>query len=162
MIMIVAADKAWGIGKDGGLPWHIPKDLAWFSKNTANKVVVMGRKTFESLPGGKPLKNRINIVLSKDPGFDPQGAIKVKGTDELYRIISGYDKDDVYVIGGSEIFLLLFDKCDKALVTKIDAVFDADTFFPDLDKDPQWQITACSETIHDAGYDMRFVTYTRK
>ena len=159
MKMIVAADRNWGIGKEGKLPWHLPKDLAWFVENTIDKTVVMGRKTFDSLPKRQPLKNRTNIVLSRDPGFDPPGVTKASCPKELFDILKRYDKDDVYVIGGSEIFSLLYDQCDTALVTKIDAVFDADTFFPDLDRDPNLKIVSCSDTIRDNGYDIRFVTY---
>ena len=162
MKMIVAADRNWGIGKEGKLPWHLPKDLAWFVENTINKTVVMGRKTFDSLPRRQPLKNRTNIVLSRDPGFDHPGVIKASDTRELFDILKRYNKDDTYVIGGSEIFSLLYDQCEVALVTKIDAVFDADTFFPDLDLDPNWRIVSCSDTIQDNGYDIRFVTYVSR
>ena len=161
MKMIVAVDKNWGIGKAGKLPWHIPKDLIWFSKNTTNKTVVMGRKTFDSLPDRKPLKNRVNIVLSKDPGFDPPGIIKVNDIKELFEITAGYDKDDVYIIGGSQIFKLLFDHCDTAIVTKINAAFDVDTFFPDLDINPGWKVVSRSDTITDNGYEICFLTYVK-
>ena len=161
MKMIVAVDKNWGIGKNNDLLVSIPADMKMFRTETSGKVVVMGRKTLESFPGGLPLKNRTNIVLSGNPDYQVKGAIVVHSLQELLEEIKKYPKDQVYCIGGDSVYKMLLPYCDTAQVTKIDFAYEADRYFPNLDEMPQWQVAAESEeqTYFDLEYS--FVRYER-
>lgn len=158
MNLIVAVDKNWAIGKDNKLLVSIPDDMKFFRETTTGKVVVMGRKTLESFPGKKPLKNRVNIVLTRDLDYQAQGAIIVHSKEELLKELEKYDSDDVYVIGGESIYRLLLDMCQVAHVTYVDYAYDADTYFPNLDENPDWKVEAESE--EQTYYDLEF--YFRK
>ena len=144
MIAIVAADEKWGIGLEGRLPWHIPGELGFFKEKTTGNTIIMGRKTLESLPGGKPLPGRRNIVLTRDRSSLDPSVESVTSPEELFGIIR--DSDSIFLIGGEQIFTLLIPYCSKAYVTRVNGVFDTDTYFPDLDHDPDWQLTETSET----------------
>ena len=135
MKAILSADKNWGIGYKNKLLVSIPSDMKFFRQTTTGRVVVMGRKTLESFPGGLPLKNRTNIVLTGNRGYSVKDAVIVHTYDELREELKKYDTDDVYVIGGESVYRMLLPECDTVLVTKIDRAFQADTFFPDLDTD---------------------------
>ena len=162
MRAIVAADAGWGIGLRGRLLVSIPADMKMFRQKTTGKVVVMGRKTLESFPGKQPLKNRTNIVLTSHPDYTVRGAVIVHGIEELKQCLAGFDPDDVYCIGGDSIYRQLLPMCDLAYVTRIDYTYEADSHFPDLDRAPEWEMTARSEeqTYFDLTY--YFTTYRRK
>ena len=160
MYAIVAADKNWGIGKDGDLLCHIPGDMKYFREKTMGATVVMGRKTLDSFPGGKPLPNRRNIVLTRSPEFERDGCEVVHGIDELSDLLNG--EKNVFVIGGAEIYSMLIGRCSGAFVTKIDEAFDADRFFPDLDSDPGFELASESEPHEENGITYRFTEYRRK
>ena len=160
--MIAVVDRNWGIGKNGRLLVHLPSDLKFFKENTYGKTVVMGRKTFESLPGGKPLKGRMNIVMTRQLSYDAKGAVTVQDKNEILSLLKGCDTDDIYIIGGAEIFGLMMDFCDEALITKIDGSFDADTYFPDLDRDTDWEVPEIIGRSTDNGYDLMFLRYRKK
>ena len=145
MNLIAAVDNNWGIGKDGKLLTSIPKDMKFFREKTTGNVVVMGRKTLESFPGQKPLPNRVNIVLTRDPHYHAEGAVIVHDMDELKKALQPYPDQSVFVIGGEAIYRQFIDACDTAYITKIDHVFDADAFFPDIDAMPEWQLVNKSE-----------------
>ena len=160
MKLIAAADKEWNIGNKGELLFSLPDDMKFFRTTTSGKVVVMGRKTLESFPGSKPLKNRVNIVLSRN-AHEVEGAEFVNSVDELLEKIKEYNSDDVYVIGGAQIYLLLLPYCDTALITHVDAVADeADAKRPVLSPD-EWKQTECSEEYENNGIKFRFTTYKR-
>ena len=161
MNIIVAADKNWAIGKNNKLLVSIPQDMKFFRETTTGKVVVMGRKTLESFPGGQPLKKRVNIVLTSDKNYHVNGADIVHSIDALLEELKKYPAEDIYVIGGESIYRQLLPYCDKAYVTKIEHAYDADTFFPNLDKDPQWRMTKTSDeqTYFDLEYE--FTIYER-
>ena len=161
MNIIVAADKNWAIGKNNKLLVSIPQDMKFFRETTTGKVVVMGRKTLESLPGGQPLKKRVNIVLTSDKNYHVNGADIVHSIDALLEELKKYPAEDIYVIGGESIYRQLLPYCDKAYVTKIEHAYDADTFFPNLDEDPQWRMTKTSDeqTYFDLEYE--FTIYER-
>ena len=159
MKMIVAVDKNWGIGKNNDLLVSIPADMKMFRTETSGKVVVMGRKTLESFPGGLPLKNRTNIVLSGNPDYQVKGAIVVHSLQELLEEIKKYPKDQVYCIGGDSVYKMLLPYCDTAQVTKIDFAYEADRYFPNLDEMPQWQVAAESEEQKYFDLEYRFVRY---
>ena len=161
MKMIVAVDKNWGIGKNNDLLVSIPADMKMFRKETSGKVVVMGRKTLESFPGGLPLKNRTNIVLSGNPDYQVKGAIVAHSLQELLEEIKKYPKDQVYCIGGDSVYKMLLPYCDTAQVTKIDFAYEADRYFPNLDEMPQWQVAAESEEQTYFDLEYRFVRYER-
>ncbi len=158
MKLIAAVDNEWNIGNKGGLLFSLPDDMKFFRTTTSGKVVVMGRKTLESFPDSKPLKNRVNIVLSRSR-HDTEGAIFVTSVDELLDKLKNYNTNDVYVIGGAQIYSLLLPYCDTALITHVDAVADeADSKFPELKSD-KWKITQRSDIHRNNGIDFCFTTY---
>lgn len=160
MNLIAAADKNNAIGKNGGLLYRIPTDMKFFRETTTGKVVVMGRKTLESFPGKNPLKNRVNIVLTRNKAYTKDGAVICNDISELEKELEKYNSDDVFVIGGEEIYKLLLPICDRAYITRVDGEAEADAFLPDLDSD-SWKITSQSETITDNDVSFKFVTYER-
>lgn len=161
MKLIAAVDKELNIGNKGGLLFSLPDDMKFFRTTTSGKVVVMGRKTLESFPGSKPLKNRVNIVLSRS-SHEVDGAEFVASVDELLEKVKKYDSDNVYVIGGAQIYSLLLPYCDTALLTRVDAVApEADSKFPPLSEN-EWEIAEQSELHENNGIGFRFVTYRRK
>ena len=137
--------------------FSIPKDMKFFRETTAGKVVVMGRNTLRSFPNGKPLKNRVNIVLTH--GDAGEGAVTVHSMEELFREIKKYPPEDVFVIGGASIYKMLIPYCTEVLVTKVDADGGAEVFVPNLDEDKNFKLVQISEPIEDNGYIIRFCTY---
>ena len=161
MNLIVAVDKNWAIGKGNKLLVSIPQDMKFFRETTMGKVVVMGRKTLESFPGGQPLKKRTNIVLTRDKNYDVKDAIVVHNIEELLNELKNYNEEDIYVIGGETIYRQLLPYCKLAHVTKINHGYEADTYFPNLDEDEEWAVTGVSDeqTYFDLEYE--FVRYER-
>lgn len=162
MNLIVAVDKNWAIGCKNRLLVSIPNDHKFFRQETLGKVVVLGRKTLETFPQGQPLKGRTNIILSKDKNYSVNGAVMVHSIEELLAELKQYSSEDVYIIGGESIYRQMLPYCDTAHVTKIDHVYEADTYFPNLDASEEWEITADSEeqTYFDLVY--YFIKYERK
>lgn len=162
MNLIVAADRNWGIGYNNSLLVQIPRDQKMFREMTTGKVVVMGRKTLESLPQKQPLQNRTNIVLTTNTQYSVKGAIVVHSIEELLDELKKYNEEDIYIMGGESIYKQMLPYCKVAHVTKIDYVYQADTYFPDLDKDDEWQLVADSDeqTYFDLAYE--FLQYKRK
>lgn len=160
MKLIAAADKNWGIGLKNKLLTSIPEDMKFFRETTTGHVVVMGRKTLESFPNKKPLKNRTNIVLSRRPDYQVEGAIVVHNEEELNEVLSGYASDDIFVIGGEAVYNLLVDDCDTAYITKIDYAFEADAYFPNLDQKENWVMSETSEEQTYFNLEYYFTTYT--
>ena len=146
MRAIVAVDRNWGIGKDGSLLVNIPADKRFFRENTIGKAVVMGRRTFESLPGRKGLPDRLNIVFTRQDGYYAERAIVVHSIEEMDTLLGLIEPDKIMVIGGGEIYRMFLDRCTDVLVTKIDHEFDADTYFPDLDRNPNWYMDPSPES----------------
>lgn len=161
MNLIVAVDKNWGIGYENKLLVSIPDDMKFFRETTTGNVVVMGRKTLESFPGGRPLKNRTNIVLTKDTSYDGKGAIVVHSEQELLTELEKYDSESIYVIGGESIYRMLLDKCDVAHVTKIDYAYRADAHFPNLDEKPEWEVVADSDEQTYFDLEYKFYKYRK-
>ncbi|MGN0372464.1 MAG: dihydrofolate reductase [Enterocloster sp.] len=162
MNLIAAADRHWAIGRDGRLLVTIPADQQMFLRETVGKVVVMGRKTLESLPGGQPLSRRINVVLSRDEQFHPKGVHVCRSLEEALEYLKQYRKEDIYVIGGQSIYEQFLPYCSTAHVTSIDYVYDADTYLPDLDQDPQWELTEEGEEQTYFSLCYTFRKYQRK
>lgn len=157
MNLIAAVDNNWAIGKNNNLLVRIPMDQKFFRETTTGKVVVMGRKTLESFPGGRPLKMRTNIVLTHNPNYKVENAIVVHSMDELHEELKKYKSEDIYVIGGEKIYEQLLDECDVAHITKINFSYDADAYFPNLDERPEWKITGGSE--EQTYFDLEFYFY---
>lgn len=162
MNLIVAADSRWGIGKNGGLLADLPTDMKYFREHTRDKVVVMGRRTLESLPGKKGLPKRVNFVLTSNADFEAERCTVVHSEDELWEALSTYEPDEVFLIGGATLYNRFYKYCDKLYVTKIDADLDADTFIVDFDKDPDFEIISESEPVTENGLTYRFVIYKKK
>lgn len=158
MRAILHADKEWGIGKRNGLMFSIPADMKFFRETTTGNVVVMGSNTLKSFPGGKPLKNRTNIVLYPD-GENRDDCVIVRSLEELFREIKKYDKDRVFVIGGAMMYKTLLPYCEEVLVTKVDAVGGADAYFENLDENPNFTLVYKSDDEETNGYKINFCTY---
>ena len=156
MTAIVCVSKSWGIGRDGALLFRISADLKRFKALTVGKTVILGRKTLDTFPGGKPLKDRRNIVLSRRE-LDIPGA-EIAHSFEEAAALGG---DDAIVIGGASVYMALLSRCDRVYVTKVDAAPDADSFFPDLDDNPDWRVASESEIFEENGLKFRFVDYIR-
>lgn len=157
MNLIAAVDRNWAIGKNNQLLVRIPMDQKFFRETTTGKVVVMGRKTLESFPNGLPLKNRTNIVLTRNPKYEVKDAIVVHSMEELREELQKYNSEDIYIIGGEQIYKALVDECDVAHITKIEYEYDADAYFPNLDEKPEWKIVADSE--EQTYFDLEFYFY---
>lgn len=162
MKMIVAVDNNWGIGNKNELLIRIPSDQKMFRETTTGKVVVMGRKTLDSFPNGLPLKNRTNIVLTKENRAPKGEEIILHSVEETLEELKKYPEEDIYIIGGETIYKQFLPYCNEALVTKIDHAYAADAYFPNLDQDPEWKVESESEeqTYFDITY--AFMKYVRK
>ena len=182
MKAILSADINWGIGCDGKLLQRVPEDMKFFVKMTTGKVVIMGRETFESLPGKQPLKDRVNIVLSKnseydahicnqtgksvdDTGSNPVCSEKLiicHSITELFERLKAYSPEDIFVIGGQSIYTQLLPYCTEVYITRFEKEFEADRHFPDLDKMENWELAEESEPQYYNGMGFRFLKYINK
>lgn len=161
MKIIAAVDENWGIGKNGDLLEKIPEDQKFFKEITSGKVVVYGRKTLESLPGKRPLKDRINIILSTNKEYTVENGIVIHSVEELLQYLINFNSDNVFVIGGGTIYKQLLRYCDTAYITKICESYDADVWFPNLDKSyTDWN--RCTNSTKICGnHVVQFIEYTR-
>ncbi len=162
MQAIVAVSRNWGIGKEGELLFSIPADMRFFRSMTSGKTVVMGRKTLESLPNGMPLKNRRNIVISSRFDYQVEGAEVVHSPAEAVHLLGDETGEQVFVIGGGEVYRAMLPFCETIYVTKVDAQPQADRCFPDLDSMDDWRLAEQGEEQSDGGYNFRFCVYKRK
>ncbi len=168
MKLVVAVDNEWGIGNKGELLARVRADLRYFQSLTKGNVVILGSKTLSTFPGGRVLKDRINIVLSRNPDYSPEGAIMVRSLDELFEKIKAYDSDSVYVIGGAKVYSQLLPYCDTAYVTKFEKSFDKDACFDNLDDSSEWNLVEVGEaqktdpeTDTEPDMTFRFCIYKR-
>ena len=157
---IVHVDKEWGIGKGNDMMFSLPKDMKFFRETTLGHTVVMGGKTLRSFPNGKPLKNRVNIVLSRGQVCDE--CIFVRSYEELKNEMKKRKNEDIFVIGGGEVYRELLPYCHGAFVTKVEAVGGAEVFFPNLDECPDFVCEEESEPMDDNGHQIRFARYVNK
>ena len=157
MNLIAAVDQNWAIGKNGDQLCYIPADLKRFQALTTGHAVILGRKTLATFPGGRPLKNRRNLVLSRNPDFAPEGAEVFRDLDSLLAAAPA----DAFVIGGESVYRALLAHCDRAYITKIHRAWPADAHFPDLDADPAWAVIQEGEALEQDGLTFRYVTYER-
>ena len=162
MNLIAAADENWGIGKNGGLLAHISGDMKYFRETTKGKIVVMGRKTLEGLPGGQPLGNRINVVLSENPAYKIKGAVVCHNIDEALEYLKQFSSEDIYVIGGESIFRQFLPYCNTVYLTHIDYEYDADVKFPvNLWKSQEWEMVEEGEEQTCFDLEFAFTKYER-
>lgn len=164
MKLIVAVAKDWGIGKDGQMLTRNKEDMKFFRETTTGHVVIMGRKTLESFPNGKPLSNRDNIVITKDQSFAREGAYIVHSIEEAVEKAQECAKGEkvIFVIGGESIYRQMLSYCDTAYVTKMNQVYPADNYFPDLDELPEWKLQEESEKLTYQDGQFVFCTYIRE
>ena len=157
MQAIVAVSQSWGIGKGGDLLFRLPSDLRRFKAMTTGHTVIMGRKTLDSLPGGKGLPHRRNLVLSRQSDFAPDRAEVIHSVEDILKTA----EDDAFVIGGQQVYEQLLPYCARVYVTKVLSDPEADAFFPDLDKLPGWKVASAGETLTENGLSFQYVEYTR-
>lgn len=161
MNVIAAVDNHWAIGHKNELLVRIPNDQKMFREETTGKVVVLGRKTLETFPNGLPLKNRTNIILSRNPDYSVKDAIVVHTIEELLEALKPYQEEEVYIIGGQTIYEQMLPYCKVAHITKIDHTYDADAFFPNLDQSPEWKVTGESDEHTYFDLEYQFIRYER-
>lgn len=157
MNAIVAVDQNWAIGKDGDQLCYLSQDLKRFKELTTGHAVILGRKTLATFPGGRPLKGRRNLILSRDPALQVEGA-------EVYHDVEGLlaqAPEDSFVIGGESVYRALLEHCDRVYVTKIMSTYSADTWFPNLDDDPAWRVSYEEPSLEENGLSFQYVTYER-
>lgn len=164
MNLIVAVDRNWGIGRDGKLLAHLPSDMKYFKEHTTGKVVVMGRKTLESMPGGKGLPNRTNYVLTRDKSYKADGVIVVNSEEKLFAELEKYATEDVYLIGGASMYNKYYNRCDELYITMMDANLNADTFVKHMTKNRNFKIVKDGKNDYreENGIRYRFVVCERK
>ncbi|AIW03372.1 dihyrdofolate reductase [Bacillus phage Mater] len=156
--LIAAIDKRRGIGRDNQLLWHIKEDFDWFKNHTRNKTVVMGRKTYESI--GKPLKGRLNVVLTRDTDYDPHPDVLVR--NDLAQIFFEFRHEtELMIIGGETIYTQCLPYANRLYLTEIDKEFNADAFFPEFSLD-QWNRFFHAKGSDDVGFNYSFNVYKKK
>ena len=160
MNAIVAVDANWAIGYEGDLLFSLPTDMRRFRSLTLGGTVILGRKTLDSFPGGKPLPKRRNIVISRNESLSVEGAEVVTTPEQALSLAEGTPTDQVWVIGGGSVYAALLAKCERVCLTKTEtAAPEADTFFPNLDKLPGWEVETVSEPVTENGVTYRFIDY---
>ena len=157
MQAIVAVSQSWGIGKGVDLLFRLPSDLRRFKAMTTGHTVIMGRKTLDSLPGGKGLPHRRNLVLSRQSDFAPDRAEVIHSVEDILKTA----EDDAFVIGGQQVYEQLLPYCARIYVTKVLSDPEADAFFPDLDKLPEWKVASAGEMLTENGLSFQYVEYIR-
>lgn len=158
MNLIVCVDKNYGIGMDNKILFRISSDLKYFKEMTNNKVVVMGYNTFLSLPNSKPLNNRINIILTQK-NIKIDNAIVINSISKLFSELKNYKTQDIFVIGGEQIYKELINYCELAYITKVNKVTNANKFAPNLDKIGNWEQIGISDKHFNNGLEFVFITY---
>lgn len=160
--LMAAMSENWVIGREGDLPWHLPKDFKRFKKKTEGHNVIMGRKTFESL-GGHPLPNRTNIVITRQPNYEVKDAVIVKSLEEALNYVRSTEDGEPFVIGGGEIYRLALPFADRIYLTIVHTTLEGDTFFPEFEE-TAWHMVEQqfmhADEKHD--YDYTFYTFERK
>lgn len=159
MELIVAVYDDWGIGKDGTQPIALSTDRKFFREMTRGAMVIAGRRTIADFPGQKPLPGRVNVAITRSntdiPGFtvchSPEEAAQLAGTAQK-----------AMVIGGGSIYFQMLPYCDKAIITKVHVTPESDTFFPNLDEDPAWELTEVLQSGEENGIAYEMCVYTRK
>ena len=162
MKAIVAVDSNWAIGNKGQLLVSIPADQKNFRRITTGNTIVYGRKTLETFPQQVVLPNRRNIILSTREDYTVKNAEVAHNREELLELVKNEDTDNVFIIGGASVYKEFLDLCDEAIVTMIEKEYQADTYFPNLDKDSEWELV--DESDEQVYFDITYTyrTYKRK
>ena len=159
MNAIAAVSAAWGIGREGALLFHISEDLRRFRALTTGGTVIMGRKTLDSMPGGRPLPNRRNLVLTRDAGFSRPGVERAESVKEVLALTAGEDPERVWLCGGGEVYRLLLPFCRLCYLTRVYADPPCDVWFPVLDRLGEWELLRAGAIVSDGALDYQFVEY---
>lgn len=164
MNFIVAADLDYGIAKNGDLLARLPEDLRFFKEKTWGNVIVMGRKTLESLPKRKPLPQRTNLILTRDRNYRCEGAIVLCSKAEVLEWIreNHIPTEKVFISGGAEIYQLFMPDCTVGYLTRINHRFGADRFIENIGQSKEWVETDRSEIRRENGYEYEWITYHRR
>jgi len=159
--ILVAFDENRVIGKNNTLIWHLPADLKRFKSLTTGHVIIMGRKTFESI--GKPLPNRTTIVISRQADLQIEGVIIAHSVEEAILKAKSITREDIFIVGGAEIYALSLALADQILVTQLHDIFEGDAYFPEIPS-ASWEITEKERGVTDEknAYQYSYITYTRK
>ena len=159
MNAIAAVSASWGLGKNNDLLFHISEDMKRFRALTAGGTVIMGRKTLDSMPGGKALPNRRNIVITRDKSFVRENVEVVHSVEEAIALTASEDPETVWVIGGGEIYAAMLPYCRLCYITHVNADPDCEVFFPDLSKLDNWKVLRREDKQRDSGLTYQFVDY---
>ena len=157
MKLIVAVDQNWAIGYGGELLARVSADLKRFKSITMGHPLLLGRRTLATFPGGRPLAGRENFILSATPGYGVEGARVVTSVEEALALCP----PDTFVIGGGQVYEAMLPYCDTAYVTKLCAAFPADTWFPNLDRDPAWVLKEEAPPLTEGALPFQYLTYER-
>ncbi|MGN0693078.1 MAG: dihydrofolate reductase [Oscillospiraceae bacterium] len=161
MNIIVAVGRNYGIGLNNDLIYNIPEDKKYFRSMTLGKVIVMGRKTLESMPNGKPLPKRRNVVLSRNPDYSAEGVDICHSFEELTELLKDVPDEDIFIIGGAEIYNEFLTRCNTAYITWVEGEKQADKFFPKIDKLPEWKLVSQSGEKEFKGVKFSFCKYIK-
>ena len=156
----VVADQHWAFGRNGGLLFSLPTDLEHFHSLTRNGTVIMGPERLEFFTGGTPLPQRRNIVVTRDLSAVPEGAEGVSSPEEALALAGGPEQEDLWIIGGGSIYATLLSRCSRVYLTRVETrVQESDTFFPNLDKLPNWEVESTGELMEEDDLKFRFIRY---
>lgn len=164
MNAIVVVDQNWAIGREGALLFELPTDMRRFQELTRGGAIIMGRKTLNSFTDGKPLPNRRNIVITRNADLVPPEAEVVPAPEDAVTLTADMDPERVWVIGGGSVYAALLSQCRRVFLTRVESVSESepDTYFPDLDHLPGWEVESESEAITENGLTYRFVQYVNR
>ena len=162
MRAIVNVTQDWGIGAENHLLISVPSDLKRFRELTVGKTVILGRKTLETFPGKRPLKNRRNLILSRNPGFSAEKAEVFSSIRALLEAVKELPPEEVFVIGGESVYRALLPYCDRVLLTRTWFDGKADRFFPNLDALSQWRQDCASELMEENGVTFQYIDYVNR
>lgn len=158
MELIVAVYDDWGIGRDGTQPVALSADRKFFRETTRGAMVIVGRRTLGDFPGGKPLPNRVNVVLTRGT-VEMEGVVVCHSPEEAAELAKTADR--AMVIGGGSIYRQMLPMCDTAYITKVHATPESDTFFPNLDEDPAWQLAEVLQSGEEDGIAYEMCLYKK-
>lgn len=156
----VVADQRWAFGRNGGLLFSLSADLDRFHSLTRNGTVIMGPERLEFFTGGTPLPQRRNIIVTRDPSVLPEGVEGVSSPEKALALAGGPETENLWIIGGGSIYAALLSRCTRVYVTRVETrVQESDTFFPNLDKLPNWEVVSQGEPMEEDGLKFRFLEY---
>lgn len=160
MNAIVVVDQNWAIGREGDLLFSLPTDMKRFRSLTLGGTVILGRKTLDSFPGGRPLPQRRNIVITRNVDFDRAGCEIAASPEAALALAAGTEPEKLWIIGGGSTYTALLSRCRRVYLTQVNEEAEgADTFFPNLDKLPGWVVESRGEPLTENGHTYRFINY---